>query len=133
MHTPKNYRSAPSPGGVRKRLSNGHYKNIRPFATPVVKHFMSVKECPICCRSFLTPNKGHALKGAIDHDHDRENTNVCSYRGRLCLNCNTAEGRAKKKANGDSDIHIQKWAEMRNVTPRRCKNYLERPPLFFLD
>lgn len=129
MKTPKGCRKVRGFDTVKRRIREcPRYKNMVPFASPIAYHFLATERCPICDREFNTPRKTHCLKDAIDHDHNREHTDVCSYRGRLCLKCNTMEGIAKKSNN-----HISKWAALTGTRESPCKRYLERPPRFFLS
>jgi len=110
---------------------NPKYKNMRPNIDEVVKDFLATKNCWICYRGFLTPKKRHCLRDAIDHNHDLEKTEECCYRGRLCDDCNKAEGIGKRAARSSKtkSTHAELVARYRKVTPRRIDKYLRRRPV----
>lgn len=115
--TPKRHRRKRGERTIKKAIMrNPRYKNMRKYADKIAYNFVNTTECPLCERRFDTPQGKHCYKDAIDHDHDLENSiKRCSYRGRLCINCNTAEGRAKARSKGERTQHIKFLGKMRKI------------------
>jgi hypothetical protein len=125
--TPKGHKKVRGQQTIRRVLGCGKYKNMK-RKTLIASDFLGTKNCHICDIQFHTPRGLHTVRDAIDHDHETENDMFkCSYRGRLCMKCNTTEGIALKvaKKQGIED-HSAIWANYRNVTPSVCRKYLKR-------
>jgi hypothetical protein len=128
MKTPTRHKKTRGFNTIKRKLGCGRYKNMKDFKTPIALDFIKTKKCHVCNIQFHTPRGNHTIRDAIDHNHETENDMMtCSYRGRLCMKCNTTEGVALKvaKKKGLSD-HTEIWAKYRNITPSVCRKYLKR-------
>ncbi len=93
--TPTKYKHKPQTiRGVAKRIKAN---KLYPF-TPnrVAALFMSQLTCELCRVRF--ERDGKAIRCAIDHFHESPVSKKGPYRARLCMRCNTAEGRTLKAA-----------------------------------
>jgi hypothetical protein len=128
MTHPRGFRT-PRKDIVRNIKKNKKYKNMRLWKTVINAIFFTTTHCPICRNEFDTPKKSNTRRDAIDHDHSSEaDLTKCSFRGRLCQNCNVKEGIALKKSKENGlDTHSKLWAKMvPEASTGRCQRYLAR-------
>ena len=90
-----------SQGNYLKNIKqNTKYRNMRPDVDSIVDVIMRTTHCPSCNVQFLSPGKTSQVSDAIDHDHDLEKGTRNCFRARLCVRCNTSEGRLRTPKGG---------------------------------
>ena len=105
-------RRGPAKRGVRDASNfrknigkNSRYKNMRDKVGPIVEAIMGTESCPSCGLQFLSPRKTSQVCDAIDHDHEMEKGPENCFRARLCVRCNTSEGRFKTPKRWARFVH----------------------------
>lgn len=118
---------------IMKRIEKDpKYEDMRPYMKQIISHWLNNTCCEMCGvileYGVLNPDRldytEYGIRDAIDHIHELEGTGINTFRGRLCMKCNTEEGKAKKKAQGDFDKHVEILSERLEIDPRAVRLYL---------
>lgn len=122
-------RRGPAKRGVRDAINfrknirkNSRYKNMRGDVDRIVDVIVRTTHCPSCNVQFLSPRKTSQVSDAIDHDHEMEKSSQNCFRARLCVRCNTSEGRLRTPKRWARFVHCGSPSSVQVKRARDIKN-----------